>query len=87
MVDSGMQAADPQKEVIAALTASVLASNEEEAAYQGLTLLLRLVANILKNPTDDKYRRFKKTNAKIASTILALQGGINDLIVFIGFVS
>ena len=62
------------------LVASVVASNDEEAMYAGLTLLDRLVGNIIKDPSEQKYRKFKKTNAKISSTILSLQGGIDDLI-------
>ena len=83
MVDQ--RPSDPFCEVLEALTASVVTNNEEEAAFQGLSLLHKLVSNIVTNPTEDKFKKFKKTNPKIASTILSLQGGINDLILAMGF--
>ena len=48
-------------------------------------MLHKLSSNIVANPTEDKFKRFKQTNAKIAATLLSLQGGINDLIVALGF--
>lgn len=42
--------------------------------------------NILKDHNDQKYRSFKKTNAKIQSTLLSLAGGIDDLITMSGFI-
>ena len=86
MVDSRLTE-DPAREVLEALVASVIANNEDEAAFQGLSLLDKLVSNIVKNPTEDKYKKFKKTNPKIAGTVLSLQGGINDLILAMGFAS
>lgn len=76
---------DEAREVIAALTASVLANNEEEPAYEGLSLLQKLLENKVKSPEEAKFNSFKRTNPKVASKILSLQGGINDLIVALGF--
>ena len=67
------------------MTQSVISNNAEEAAFEGLTLLAKLVENKVKNPEEAKYNRFKRTNAKVASKILSLQGGINDLIQNMGF--
>ena len=64
---------------------SVISNNAEEATFEGLTLLAKLVENKVKNPEEAKYNRFKRTNAKVASKILSLQGGINDLIQNMGF--
>lgn len=50
-----------------------------------MSLLERLVNNIIKDPNEQKYRGFKKSNAKIRDTVLALQGGIDDLIQTLGF--
>jgi hypothetical protein len=86
MVDSRITE-DPAREVLEALVASVIANSQDEAAFQGLSLLDKLVSNIVKNPTEDKYKKFKKTNPKIAGTVLSLQGGINDLILAMGFTS
>ena len=86
MVDSRLTE-DPAREVLKALAASVIANNQDEAAFQGLSLLNKLVSNITTNPTEDKYKKFKKTNPKIAGTVLSLQGGIVDLILAMGFTS
>ena len=67
------------------MTQSVISNNAEEATFEGLTLLAKLVENKVKNPEEAKYNRFKRTNAKVASKILSLQGGINDLIQSMGF--
>ena len=87
MVNVQGQGTDAAIEATQSLTASVIASNEEEAAFQGLSMLIKLGSNIVANPTEDKYKKFKQTNAKIAATLLSLQGGINDLIVALGFTS
>ena len=73
------------KAQIDSLAASIVASNGEEESYAGLSLLERLVNNIIKDPAEQKFRSFKRTNAKIASTILSLQGGIEELIQAMGF--
>lgn len=72
-------------QVLESLTQSVIGNNAEEASFEGLTLLAKLVENKVKNPEEAKYNRFKRTNAKVASKILSLQGGINDLIQGMGF--
>ena len=41
--------------------------------------------NKLKSPEEAKFNSFKRTNAKVVEKILSLQGGINDLIVALGF--
>lgn len=71
--------------MIAALTALVLSNNEEEQTFEGLTLLNKLVDNKVKHPEEAKFNGFKRTNPKVASKILSLQGGINDLIISLGF--
>ena len=76
---------DPFVETISGLTQSIIASNEEEPTFQGLSLLQKLVENKLKSPEEAKFNSFKRTNAKVVEKILSLQGGINDLIVALGF--
>ena len=83
MVES--QPVDPVKVQLAGLTASVIANNSEDASFDGLSLLLKIVDNKLKSPEEAKFNRFKRTNAKVVEKILSLQGGINDLIVALGF--
>ena len=46
-------------------TLKVFSNNEEEPVYNGMTLLLKLVSNIVKDPKEAKFRSFKKTNAKV----------------------
>ena len=62
-----------------------MSNNQEEAVFEGLTLLCKLIENKAKHPEEAKYNKFKRTNAKVASKILSLQGGINDFIVACGF--
>ena len=67
------------------MLASVVANNTEEQVFQGLSLLQKVVDNKVKSPEEAKFNRFKRTNPKVAEKILSLQGGINDLIVALGF--
>lgn len=53
--------------------------------FDGLSLLSKLIDNKVKNPEEAKFNSFKRTNPRIAEKILSLQGGINDLIVALGF--
>lgn len=73
--------------LIAAFTASIIENNAEQAAFDGLTLLNKLVENKVKSPEEAKFNSFKKTNPKVVDKILSLQGGINDLIQALGFTS
>lgn len=50
-----------------------------------MVLLGKLLDNKVKNPEEAKFNSFKRTNPKVASKILALKGGIDDLIVTLGF--
>ena len=63
----------------------IVAKNEEKKAAEGLGLLLRLVGNVIDKPIEEKFRTIKTTNAKISSTIMALDGGISDLLLALGF--
>ena len=62
-----------------------MANNAEQAVFDGLSLLAKLVDNKIKNPEEAKFNSFKRTNPRIVEKILSLQGGINDLIVAMGF--
>ena len=63
---------DPFVETISGLTQSIIASNEEEPTFQGLSLLQKLVENKLKSPEEAKFNSFKRTNAKVVEKILSL---------------
>ena len=43
----------------------IVASNDAEKVIAGLDILHKLVSNILKNPTDEKFRILKKDNKTI----------------------
>jgi len=79
------QAGDANQQLWEGFVQSIIRNNEENAAYEGLTLLAKLVENKVKNPEEAKYNKFKRSNARIATTIMSLQGGINDLITAMGF--
>lgn len=38
------------------------------------------------NPHEEKFRFIKKTNAAIQKKLLALEGGIHDLILALGYI-
>jgi hypothetical protein len=40
----------------------------------------------LKNPSDEKFRLVKKTNAALKAKLFSLEGGIADLILALGYV-
>ncbi len=40
----------------------------------------------MKNPTDEKFRMVKKTNAALKAKLFALVGGIDDLLLALGYI-
>lgn len=50
----------------------IVANNEPDKAMQGLDILHKLVANILKNPTEEKFRILKKSNKTIQAKLMSL---------------
>jgi len=49
-----------------------------------VTICLKLLDNLIKNPKEEKFRKFKKSNPKIASEMLILDG-MEELFIEIGF--
>jgi hypothetical protein len=49
-----------------------VASNPNEATIGGLDILHKLVSNILKNPTEEKFRVLKISNKTIAAKLMSL---------------
>jgi len=72
-------------EAIQAHLNAISAQNDEQAVSTGLETLLKLIGNILKSPTEDKFRTLKKTNKAIQGRILSLKGGIHELILALGY--
>lgn len=52
---------------------TIVASNQPEAVIAGFEILHKLISNILKNPTEDKFRQLKKTNKAIQAKLMGLQ--------------
>lgn len=53
-----------------------------------MDILHKLISNILKNPTDEKFRVLKRTNKAIAGKLLSLKpsGRVLELIEALGYV-
>lgn len=67
----------------------IVASNDVNKAIAGLDILHKLISNILKNPGEDQFRIFKKSNKAIQGKVLALQpsGVIIRLIEALGYIN
>lgn len=65
----------------------IVASNDVSKVIAGLDILLKLVSNIMKNPGEDQFRLFKKSNKAIQGKVLSLQpnGIILRLIEALGY--
>jgi hypothetical protein len=61
-----------------------LLSNEETVAVNAVSLLLKIVSNIVNNPMEEKYRKMRKSNAKFAATLGNVSGG-NACMLALGF--
>jgi hypothetical protein len=61
-----------------------LENNPKSCYVEGVGIYLRLLNNIIDNPNEEKYRRFKRTNQKISRELLSLDG-MNQLIFDSGF--
>ncbi|RPD67157.1 hypothetical protein L226DRAFT_129438 [Lentinus tigrinus ALCF2SS1-7] len=62
----------------------IIQGNKPKVAIGSLKMVLRLARNILANPEEDKYRRFKITNCHIKSTIMEPKG-VLELMMDLGF--
>ena len=57
---------------IRACVAEIVQANSNEATIAGLDILHKLISNILKNPTDEKFRVLKVSNKTIQAKLMAL---------------
>ena len=60
-------------------------SADEKKLLAAVDLLLKLTGNIVKSPTEAKFRTIRSTIPKIQSTLFSLKGGIPDLVEALGF--
>jgi len=67
----------------------ILTNNEDDKVIAGLDILHKLISNILKNPTDQKFRVLKKSNKAIQAKLLSLQpsGVIIEMVEALGYTS
>lgn len=61
-----------------------LERNKKSSYVNGVTIFLKLLTNIIDNPKEEKYRKFKRSNQRISSDLLSLDG-IEEIIVDVGF--
>lgn len=61
-----------------------LEKNSTSSYIDGMTIFLKLINNIIENPKEEKFRKFKKTNPRIANELLSLDG-MESLILDAGF--
>lgn len=57
--------------------------NPRNSFISAVTIFLKLINNIIENPSQEKYRKFKKTNQRIASELLI--DGMTELVQDAGF--
>lgn len=61
-----------------------LEKNPRSSYVTGVAIFLKLLSNILDNPKEEKFRKFKKTNQRISSELMSLDG-MEQLILDTGF--
>lgn len=64
---------------------NIIKSNNKDNTKQGFSILLRLLENILKSPTDDKVRMFNINNEHLKEKVLSLNN-ISSLLSSIGYI-
>lgn len=61
-----------------------LEKNPESSFVNGVTIFLKLLSNIIENPQEEKFRKFKKSNQRISREVLSVDG-MEQLILDSGF--
>lgn len=69
---------------ISSLINQIKAQNSEQVVSEAFGILLKLISNILVNPTDEKFKVIKKTNKVINEKLLRCAGTI-DLVHAVGY--
>ena len=72
------------RKLVARACDTKISQQDAPTALAALELLLKLTNNIIANPSEPKYRRFRSNNPKISQTILRCPGG-QDVLVALGF--
>ena len=74
-----MEGTGDRLEEVQSILLVISESNDDSHLLGGLDILLKLIHNILKSPKEEKFRKIKKTNKKIAEKLLSVEG-IHDLL-------
>lgn len=75
--------AENRKMVARALDTKI-SQQDAPTALAAIELLLKLINNIVGNPSEPKYRQFRSNNPKISQTVLRCPGG-KDVLLALGF--
>lgn len=75
--------ADARKKVLRALDARIC-EQDEPTTLAAIEIALKLVGNIVDQPSEAKFRRFKSNNPSISKKLLRCPGG-QDLLIALGF--
>eukprot|EP00965_Chrysotila_dentata_P042038 1394583-Pleurochrysis_carterae.AAC.4 len=78
-----LQVAEAKKLVLRVLDTRI-SQQDPPTALCAIQLALKLVSNILDNPGEEKYQRFKSSNPKIQKQLLRVPGG-DELLLHMGF--
>lgn len=57
-----------------------LERNAKNVYINGVTILLKLMENLINFPTEEKYRKIKKSNVRIKNELLIVDGMIEFLL-------
>lgn len=58
--------------------------NPKKSYVGAITIFIKLLSNIVENPNQEKFRKFKKSNSRISSELLSVDG-MTELILDAGF--
>lgn len=70
------------------MTRSEVFGEKKEEQISGLEILNKLIANIIKNPTDPKFRTIKRSNKTIQTKLLVVQPQVTlfEMLEILGYV-
>ena len=78
---------DKLKAQVQACLDVIVGANDNDACIAGFDILHKLMQNILKDPTNDKFRVIKRSNKAVASKLMSLKPAdkVEELLEFLGY--
>lgn len=78
-----------REQAIKACLQEIVKGNDDDSIIAGFDILNKLINNILKNPTEEKFRVLKKTNKTIQAKVMALQppNKVEELLSNLGYIN